>query len=145
MRSIFERASEKFTIGEGCWIWTGATNGIGYGHVRQRRADGTWGQGYAHRVVYETLVGPIPDGAVLDHLCRTPSCVNPDHLEPVTQGENLARGATFNARHIAQEACVNGHPFDDANTYLWRGSRYCRACRRDRTAAFRAARATGAQ
>lgn len=70
---------------DGCWIWTGARNPQGYGQVRldsQRK-------GPAHRAMYELLVGPIPEGLVIDHLCSNPPCVNPDHLEPVTQRVNL--------------------------------------------------------
>lgn len=66
-----------------CWEWMGARNGTGYGNIESRGA---------HRVIYEALVGPIPKGLDLDHLCRNPPCVNPDHLEPVTRSTNLLRG-----------------------------------------------------
>lgn len=68
----------------GCWIWTGLRSTAGYG----RTGPST----FAHREYYEKANGPIPDGLSLDHLCRTPACVNPDHLEPVTHAENLRRG-----------------------------------------------------
>lgn len=86
----------------------------------------------AHRAVYETFVGDIPDGMVLDHLCRTPSCVNPDHLEPVPQGENLRRASTSTpSKNAAKTHCKNGHPFDEANTaYRYGGWRVCRQCQR---------------
>jgi HNH endonuclease len=72
-----------------CWLWTAATN-YGYGVFRiDRRSI------YAHRYAYELLVGPIPDGLQLDHLCRVPPCVNPTHLEPVTHRENILRGTTY--------------------------------------------------
>lgn len=67
----------------GCWLWAGADNGVGYGKFRGK---------YAHRVSYEAAKGPIPDGMHLDHLCRIRCCVNPDHLEPVTNAENARRG-----------------------------------------------------
>lgn len=70
-----------------CWIWQGAASDHGYGHVRR---DGKLMQ--AHRVYYEAVHGTIPDGLHLDHLCRMPPCVNPDHLEPVTPAENTRRG-----------------------------------------------------
>ena len=72
---------------ETCWIWRGARDDKGYGSL------GINGKILrAHRVSYEWLIGPIPEGLVLDHLCRVPPCVNPAHLEPVTQGENSRRG-----------------------------------------------------
>lgn len=71
----------------GCWLWRGGTNGLGYGHVgRNGRTE------YAHRVAYVLAGGEIPAGLVIDHLCRTTLCVRPDHLEPVTHAENHARG-----------------------------------------------------
>lgn len=68
---------------EGCWLWTGAVVGDGYGRFSHDL--------YAHRYAYELLVGPIPDGLHIDHLCRTPLCVNPAHMEPVTAAENNRR------------------------------------------------------
>lgn len=90
-RPLEERFWEKVEkmAPDGCWFWLASTRN-GYGQI------GQWSKGtidYAHRVAYEMLVGPIPAGLVLDHICRNPSCVNPAHLEPVTQAENLRRGA----------------------------------------------------
>jgi hypothetical protein len=70
-----------------CWIWTRATDWKGYGHFTVGNTSVR-----AHRAMYEERYGPIPEGLVIDHLCRTPSCVNPDHLEPVTALENHRRG-----------------------------------------------------
>lgn len=103
-----------------CWLWTGGTNGT-YG----RFFDGAK-QVYAHRFAYEMENGPIPDGFQLDHLCRTPLCVRPDHLEPVTNRENHHRGVKAQQTH-----CLRGHLFDEANTIIRsNGTRRCRACAR---------------
>jgi hypothetical protein len=103
---------------EDCWPWTGAKDRDGYGKV------GTEGRiVLAHRFSYEKLVGPIPHGLELDHLCRNPSCVNPRHLEPVTHKTNMSRGM-----HATKTRCKNGHTFNSANTYRHEGQRHCRRC-----------------
>jgi hypothetical protein len=105
----------------GCWEWTAGVTGQGYGQV--------WWQGRnlgAHRVVHEVLRGPVPDGLQLDHRCRFTRCVNPDHLEPVTAAENNRRSS---AVRYAKTHCPSGHPYDEANTLVYRGARYCRTCR----------------
>lgn len=121
-----------------CWLWLGALHPTaGYGRIRLA------GRGAptvpAHRVAYELLVGPIPDGLVLDHLCRNRGCVNPAHLEPVTNGENVRRGVSFSTANRRKTHCPKGHPYDAANTYLVRGQwRACRTCRREWKSEFRA-------
>lgn len=88
MRPEVERFWEKVDRQEvGCWLWTAYRNRDGYGRFRPYRRD----QVMAHRYAYELMVGPIPDGLQLDHLCRNPGCVNPSHLEAVTERENLGR------------------------------------------------------
>lgn len=117
----------------GCLIWTAWSNNKGYG---------TFSRGgktrYAHRVAYEMLVGPIPEGLELDHLCRVPLCVRPDHLEPVTHAENVRRGNAGKATGALMKAkthCKHGHEFTPENTLLAStGARACRACRRIREA-----------
>lgn len=112
-----------------CWIWAGRLDPQGYGRH-------SWD--LAHRVAYERFMGPIPDGLTLDHLCRTPACVNPWHLEPVTLRENLLRGDTFQARNAAKTHCKRGHPFDEENTYITpAGWRSCRSCRREHHRRYR--------
>ncbi|MFD7016051.1 HNH endonuclease signature motif containing protein [Streptomyces sp. NPDC059928] len=88
-------------------------------------------------MAYELLVGPIPAGLHLDHLCRVRRCVNPAHLEAVTCAENLRRGTSFAAVNSAKTECVHGHPFDEENTYFSRRQRDCRTCRRLRAAQTR--------
>jgi hypothetical protein len=85
--TLESRFWSKVTKTETCWIWTGSDNAIGYGRIS---VDGRLH--YAHRWSYEQARGPIPDGWVVDHLCRTPQCVNPSHLEAVTHHENNVRG-----------------------------------------------------
>jgi hypothetical protein len=118
-----------------CWVWLGSKDRNGYGHSSLRDEQNHRYGIMAHRKAYVLLVGPVPDGLVLDHLCRNPSCVNPAHLEPVTQRENLMRSPTFQRDNALKTECVNGHPFDDANTYQRErnGSphRECITCRRE--------------
>lgn len=112
-----------------CWIWTAAKNRRGQGQFGVgSQTDGTRRLEVAYRWAYEATVGPVPDGLELDHLCRTPSCVRPDHLEPVTHQENMRRG-----RYGAATHCPHGHPYDEANTYRNpnSGNRLCRACGRE--------------
>lgn len=85
-----------------------------------------------HRVAYELRVGPIPEGMQIDHLCRVRRCVNPAHLEPVSQTENIRRGDSFAGREARQTHCIYGHPFSFENTLLTKSERRCRACQRRR-------------
>lgn len=121
----------------GCIEWLGSKTPLGYGHFH---VDGR--AVYAHRWSYEYHVGPIPDGLVIDHLCRNTSCVNPDHLEPVTHAENVKRGTSIDhlvAKARSKTECPQGHPYDDENTYVHpkAGFRGCKTCRRDATRRWR--------
>jgi hypothetical protein len=115
---------------ETCWLWRGTTTRPvnGYGQIRLDRRMVT-----SHRVAYELLVGPIPEGLELDHLCRVRHCVNPVHLEPVTPHENLLRGEGPAARHARKTHCHRGHPLSGANLRMCNGgrSRRCRECKRE--------------
>jgi hypothetical protein len=122
-----------------CWIWSGATE-KGYGRVviDDKRVR-------VHRHVYELLIGPVPEGLELDHLCRVRACFNPAHLEPVTSQENLRRSAPWRVRSSTQRRkrriknppkprvirthCSRGHEFTPENTYMASdGWRRCLIC-----------------
>lgn len=136
-RPAVDRFAEKVALTDtGCLEWLAGVTQDGYG--RFRPGGRAFPTGLAHRWSYEWHVGPIPDGLHLDHLCRNPSCVNPDHLEPVTCQENSLRGTGFVATNAAKTHCPAGHPYSGENLYLYRWSRGCRTCRRE--AGRRAAR-----
>lgn len=88
-RTPAERFWAKVDRSDDCWVWTGTGTPKGYGQFAPHGKHV-----YAHRFAYELLVGPIPEGMTIDHLCRNRGCVRPDHLEVVTRGENTRRGAT---------------------------------------------------
>lgn len=113
----------------GCWLWLASVDGSGYGHLKGeggRKAPTV----KAHRVAYEALVGPIPRGLHIDHLCRVRTCCNPAHLEPVTNRVNVLRGVSFAATNVNKAVCPSGHAYDDVNTRWYQGRRYCRECLR---------------
>jgi hypothetical protein len=135
---VKERIQARVTVDPGgCWLMDGRLRN-GYALIRD--AEGK--QRDAHRVVYEEYVGPIPEGLQLDHVCHTLDkdcagghscphrrCVNPAHLEPVTQRENALRGVSFSAVNAAKTHCGNGHEFTPENTYYRTPThRVCRAC-----------------
>lgn len=107
---------------DGCWEWEGRVNEKGYAmyDVPGRAVK-------AHRYTYELLVGPIPEGLELDHLCRVRACVNPAHLEPVTHQENMRRGA-----HALKTHCPHGHTYTGENLRVRShdNGRSCRTCDR---------------
>lgn len=141
MMGVFVQVNETHTKGRwvghligyvvqesGCWEWVGRIHKEGYGIWRARGRPAL-----AHRKMYETHRGPIPKGLVIDHLCRNKICVNPDHLEAVTDRVNILRGSGGSAINAQKTSCHRGHPFSARNTYRWHedGARYCRVCRRD--------------
>ena len=111
----------------GCWAWT-TTTSKGYGKFAYP-VHGVWKTVRSHRWAYEHLIGPIPDGLQIDHLCRNRACVNPGHMEAVTGRTNVLRGNTLTAAHSRKTHCDHGHPFTPENTHRTaEGWRKCRTC-----------------
>lgn len=133
-RPAIERMMQRTeVVADGCWLYRGRLKD-GYAYVWGDEAKCAIG----HRVAYESLVGPIPADMEIDHLCRVRNCINPAHLEAVTQDENKRRttGLRYNKTH-----CPQGHAYDDANVYLApSGDRMCRICKSARQIASRAAK-----
>lgn len=130
-RPLMDRFWEKVDATGPCWEWTAALV-LGYGRIG---AGGHYGRSlWAHRVAWEHLVGPIPEGLQIDHLCRNRKCVNPDHLEVVTPAENLRRGYGPAAQNRRATRCASGrHRLAGDNLYIApkTGKRGCLTCRRE--------------
>lgn len=132
-RPLEERLFPRIDAEGPCWLWTGAISRNGYGVVQLGGRDA--GTRAVHRVVWELLVGLIPRGLDLDHLCRVRHCCNPDHLEPVTRQANVARGA-HGAGVLRGFRC--DHPETPENTIVTSRQRTCRTCANESSRAYRA-------
>ncbi|MBM0235909.1 hypothetical protein JNW88_00205 [Micromonospora sp. ATA32] len=158
--ALIDKLFDRIRKTDACWEWTGTVNGEGYGSFTLYTPGGKGehrATHAAHRLVYTELVGPIPDGLTLDHLChnvdsgcaggrqcRHRRCVNPEHLEPVAFEVNVSRGLGPTADNARKTRCVSGHEFTPENTYVRpEGGRECRECirtrNRQRKSALRAA------
>ena len=113
----------RITVVDGCWEWGAGKQSRGYGMCWNGEKAVL-----AHRFSFEVHKGEIPEGLVIDHLCRNRSCVNPDHLEAVSQRENVRRGNSPRLR-AAQTHCKRGHEYTPENTHSWGGSRACKSCK----------------
>lgn len=117
---------------DACWQWLAGRTSRGYGATY---VNG--GQQPAHRVAYQAAYGPIPQGLVIDHLCRNRACCNPNHMEPVTPRENVLRGIGPSASHAQKAVCPLGHPYTHRDAH---GARRCRVCAREQDARHKAKR-----
>lgn len=113
---------QKSIFPDACWLWTAAKDKMGYGKYRQT---------LAHRISYSLIKGKIKRGLVIDHLCRNKSCVNPGHLEAVTQKLNLERSiAVLSTLNKNKTHCPKGHAYSGANLKLTKTGRHCRVCQK---------------
>jgi len=120
-----ERFWRKVRKTDTCWLWPNPKeNGYGETYRNGRTV-------YAHRAAYVLVKGPIADGHQVDHLCKVRNCVRPDHLEAVSPQENNARSTSPSAQNLAKDQCPQGHPYDQANTYMNGRKRACRICRNE--------------
>lgn len=120
--SAQERFWKKVNKTDSCWLWNGAKGQSGHGQF--------WNGNrlvQAHRISYEWSVGAIPKGLTIDHICQTPPCVNPDHLQVMSMMDNVLLGSKVQNTH-----CPNGHPFSKENTFYIKTARSCRICKRAR-------------
>jgi hypothetical protein len=134
--SVEDRFWRYVTPSDGCWEWQGRLDCHGYAWIsrggRGAKRDA------AHRVSYELHIGPIPEGLHIDHLCRNPRCVNPSHLEPVTQAENNRRALPFKKPQPKPTHCPQGHAYAGDNLYVRPNGVYnCRACNREQVRLYR--------
>ena len=131
--TLEELVKTRYIVNEdGCWVWTGSVKKNGYGQFKYGGRQGK--MMYPHRVMYELMVGIIPSGLELDHLCRNKLCINPQHLEPVTHRENVLRGISPPALCATKTHCPHGHEYNQKNTYVRPDGKgkFCIVCSRGR-------------
>lgn len=145
LAGAIDRFFAKVEFSQECWLWRASINPVsGYGNFQ---LGGKGGPSGAHHVAHVLLIGPVPEGLVLDHLCRVRPCVNPWHVQPVTQRENVRRGASSalnKQRARLQVACLRGHPLSGENLRITgAGTRECKACRREASRKWKARARSG--
>ena len=119
--------SQVYIANTGCWMWQGPLSN-GYARFKHRQVTYP-----VHRYLWEYVNGLVPENLELDHLCRVPACVNPEHLEAVTHRENLMRGVRGNSFNTSKTHCPSGHEYTEENTYIPPGKaeRQCKQCRKE--------------
>ena len=128
LESKFDRTNDG-----SCWVWKGPTTIWGYARFWLRRKGV-----YAHRLMYTLYRGPIPNGLILHHVCKNPSCVNPNHLTPISNKKNILWGNSPSAVNFRKTHCKQGHEFTKNNTYIASdGERGCRKCHANRQKKYR--------
>ena len=124
MTTISDRFWSKVDKTDSCWLWTACKNRKGYGHFS---VGGRSGRPHlAHRMSYEFLIGPIPQGLTIDHLCKNKACVNPEHLEAVPNAVNTGR-----SDRATKTECVHGHIYAKDGVSTHNKKRYCLGCKRE--------------
>ena len=132
-QSLVDRILDNTKIDGKCWIWQGAVGTSGYGQITGYVGD-TKKNLIVHRAFYkETIDSGLPSDLVLDHICENKLCVNPEHLEPVSQRTNILRGTSPVAVNALKTKCSNGHLLILNNLYISRGRRECKACAHNRS------------
>lgn len=138
-RKFQVRFLRKITRLDKCWRWTGSLHpNSGYGRF--------WIEAHtdrlAHRLSYQWATGEIPQGLTIDHQCRNRWCVNPQHLRPMTNVENVMIGMSPFAINARKTHCPKGHEYTPENTGRAGSERYCKECRKIYKRQVRARKAT---
>jgi hypothetical protein len=135
-KQLAKLLAKRHVTETGCWKWPGQRTAAGYGQMR----TGPGSRDYVHRISHKLLIGPIPEGTEIDHLCRNRACYNPEHLEAVPHRINWLRGESHAAVVVRTNRCGKGHDMTDAYVTKTTGARRCRPCVRAQQDRYRAKR-----